>query len=257
MKHLDILEKAKYIAFPVWDGNYLNTVPNHFVDDLMEQRFPSGKVHHLYYSNETYINSPKNEHHYTTNYNYKYVVPVILDLFGIKFDVNDYDKISYNLTYPESNKPDAVSDFSYLKPKKETRFYVYDRILNKGKEMNNLFRNWGDADMTYPDWSYSDYHNFLYCAHSCATIENLNLKHGPTLLISGDSQMILSIPILANYFSKITVLDLRVDVDISDLWKNSYFDYALIEYWSDNNLNDAVLRFERKLFGNFYLQPYF
>ena len=184
------------------------------------------------------------------------MVPVILELFGIRFDRDDYELMPYYLHYPNSEHPEKVYDFSYLKPKFETSYYVYDYMAEKGKEMNTLFREYSDSDLLYPsNIPNTDYHRFLYCAHSVAKITNNNLTYGKDLLVSCDSQMVLTIPILINYFRSITMLDKRIDKDTRRAWMDENFDCALIAHYSWAPANE--IGFNTKMFYNFSIEPYF
>jgi len=256
MRHSEIMDIAKHICFPAWNSGTKTVHDDPWLDDLLSVRHPGSVMHHLYSGGETYIGMPVNEHHYTTGYHYKYVVPVVLDLFNIKFDINDYELVPYFLRYPQSSCPDKYHDMSYLKPKSKQSLHLYDYMCKKGKDMDTLFREWDDFDCVYDkDFGYTEYHLFLYCAHSVAKITNKNMPNGKSLLISCDSQMIPSIPILINYFGSITMLDHRYSVDSRESWMNENFDYALIAHWTENGYPEP--RFDQKMFGNFGIEKYF
>ena len=256
MRHSDIMDMAKHICFPAWNSETKTTQDDPWLDDILSNRHPGSVMHHLYSGGETYLGVPANDHHYTTAYHYKYVVPVILDLFNIKFDINDYELVPYFLRYNEAPDPQKYYDFSYLKPKFNQSFYLYDYICKKGKDMDTLFRDWNDFDCVYDKtFGFTEYHLFLYCAHSVAKITNKNMPNGKSLLISCDSQMIPSIPILINYFGSITMLDRRYNVDARESWMNENFDYALIAHWTENGYPEP--RFDQKMFGNFGIEKYF
>ena len=256
LKHQDILGVAKHICFPQWDVGTKSVSTDETLAGIYRERCQNTPLHHLYPKGTTYVGVPANDHHFTTAYHYDYVIPVILDLFGMKFDRSDYELTPYLLRYPTSEHPDTLYDFSYLKPKFETSYHLFDYLAQKGKDMNTLFREYGDYDCVY-DKNYGDteYHRFLYCTHSVAKITNNNLPYGKDLIVSCDSQMVLAIPILINYFRSITMLDNRYGNDIRSVWLDEHYDCALFAHFSMENANEW--RFNCKMFWNFGIDVYF
>lgn len=189
----------------------------------------------LYISSENkenfYCNSQYNEHHYTTNFHYNIVYPLLNDILGIA--KNDLSEDFYKI---ENIKEDG--DFSFMYPKKEKEFLIkygkkeilennriYVAFTEKKCGFNFLY---GEQINAFDYRNSSNYHRLFCLSHYPCNIENKGENNGKTLLISGDSHMIPLLPILAYYFKKVIYLDNRDFVSYRWLWENEEFDKALL-----------------------------
>lgn len=185
---------------------------------------------------ERYVNDIKNEHHWTTNYVWNNVIPILAKDFKLKINESDFDLIKWNT---------KLGDFSYHSYKEKQNFTFVDLENNKTiNGDNNILR----VKPNEPMWS--DYHRLYRGAHRVSYIVNNNCKNERILLINGDSMTVPIIPILANYFKKIICLDNRSKFDKK---------YPNLVNWDE--ITDYLCMFttlgwiEKKL-PQLYLHPY-
>ena len=172
-----------------------------------------------------------NEHHYTTEYTYKYVLPLIAELLSFKFDMNDFDLI-------DCKQPEW--DISYIVPKQKYEYEIFNYVkrTHLSCDYTGLFKPIFETTHTYRE---------LYrYPHQCSSILNKTLQSERRLMISGDSQIIPSINPLTNYFKEVWYFDNRTGyykgkgdneltfhkdefVSYSDFYKNVEFTDVLIQ----------------------------
>ena len=114
MTHLEILDKAKHIVFPVHDLNKKTIFPNYPIDNFILSKFQNAAIHHLFVENDTYDGIPYNHHHFATGYHRKHVIPVIFDLLGMKFDIVEYDMMPWFVHYNGADDPTKNYDFTFF-----------------------------------------------------------------------------------------------------------------------------------------------
>lgn len=214
----ELKEKAIYIQFPI---NRFDEYKKYDIENI--HRLP---IH----DSMLYEGFPGNSHHYMYDYTYKFVLPLLGNLCGFKFDKNDF-----NLKINKKTYNDKVYNFSYLLPKKKYEYKVTsfeDNITFSGGieclmfngRINKSWKNTGQV---------TEYHRVVPFPHSCFKIVNLSLKTTKKLLISGDSQMIPSIIPLTNYFKEVWYYDNRTDPHInhSKTYQNEKFDCVIFELY--------------------------
>lgn len=196
-----------------------------------------------------YRNSSLNEHHYTTEFHRQYVIPALKILLGIPYNDNDFYLI-------EDKRDDG--DFSFLMPKVK-QYYKIKSIIGKKNDdnktcdlyvtekietSNNIISCDSCVETNPYDVPYTTYHKLFKYAHSCSVIENIsNYSNDKTLLISCDSQMIPTIPILTMYYKKVITMDNRLPISMWDLLKidNEKIDDVLLGLWENNSLNKFIV----------------
>lgn len=220
MTKLEILNKAKYIQFP-----YKNqTFKDYSKYKINVNRLP------LLEFNTLYNLMPTNNHHYTMHYHINYVLPLINKLFDFGYDTNDFELIEYKHKY---------GDLSYLRPKKDFRFEA--TCFTDDTKENLSFEDLKPIDKN--NVSYRDFYRF---PHKCSRIINLDLDNSRKIFISGDSQSIPDIPILACYYKEVWYFDNRTgrspdwsSIDIkktksfNNFYKNIIFNDVLIQLYTN------------------------
>ena len=150
---------------------------------------------------DTYYGWVCNHHHFTTKYHISTVIPTLNDLFSFGFQLNDFNFISRDVN---------GFDISMPVPKKEMLFDVISYSDNE--QINNI---------KYTDFLYcgngkflqeTEYHKIYKYRHRSSKIINKSTPSNRKLLISGDSQMIPSVPILSTYFKEVLFFDKRDNI---------------------------------------------
>ena len=222
----DIYDYGYIIEFAGVDGNY------------MEFKTNSNKVFFLPTngSGDRYSNMALNSHHYTTKYHYDIVLPLLNSLFNFGFDISDFDLID-----KLHKEGDFCFDLSFLFPKNDKKFNVngLDYDISYISNYNGLICNSNCPDEIYN----TEYHKLYAFPHSCSIIENLGDNNGKTILISGDSQNVPHVPILAYYYKKVYYMDNRENKSHFKWLKDAKFDDIIVcpfdkqeEYYIKNNL---------------------
>ena len=158
-------------------------------------------------SNDRYDNWPMNEHHFTTRFMHKTILPNMCEL--LECDV-PYDK----LVWAQLTSPDGYDLSRYKIKDDRRRFNVWSFTYNIGLtgpakvlECNDyvINLNWPNLqDMM------TEYHKMYLFPHTCSKVTNLNKdNNGKRLLISCDSQSIPLIPILSLIYKEVWVFDNR------------------------------------------------
>ena len=108
----ELLNMAKYLVFPKCN--------KHYREDYFDYLRDKPNLYLPICKNETvlYDNLKGNEHHYTTDYTIKFVLPYIDKLLNFGFDLNDFSTKSFYYTDENGVK----YDMSYLVPKNHYTF---------------------------------------------------------------------------------------------------------------------------------------
>lgn len=219
----EILNKAKYIRFPLVNEKY--------------KEYQINDIHNLPCISEydpLYSFSTTDKHHYTMQYHREYVLPLMEKL--LKFGYNECDFVIINCLNDNC-------DLSYFVPKKENKFDVY-WLLGTKKYLDISFENGlifneeeGNGDKFY--------RNMIIGCHTSLRIVNRSINSDRFLLISGDSQIIPDISILACYFKEVWYLDnrsgkidndtidIKKTISIKDKYKDVIFTDVLISLYSN------------------------
>lgn len=217
----EIIRKAKYIVFPYRNNTYSNYYKD--IDAKYAPIIPDGSV--------LYSNMKGNEHHYTTEYTYKYVLPLIAELLGFKFDMNDFDLI-------DCKQPEW--DISYIVPKQKYEYEIFNYVNDEHNSCDymGLFKPTFETTHTYRE---------LYrYPHQCSSILNKTLQSERRLMISGDSQIIPSINPLTNYFKEVWYFDNRTGYykdegnDKPTIHENEFTSYS--DFYKDVNFTDVLMQ---------------
>ena len=166
-----------------------------------------------------------NESHLTTRCHYNYILPELSKLLNF-----DYNKDDFQLVKKFDNT--NTYDLSYFVPKNDKKFRIHYSGKDKIGNYNELI-GYTHYRMSkkyfYENTSFvgmnPDYHLLFFAPHQCCIIKNLCESNGRKLLISGDSQFIPIVPILAYYFQEVVYLDKRVGD-----YKEEYFDIDVNDY---------------------------
>ena len=190
-----------------------------------------------------YFTWKHNESHLSTNTHYNYILPNLSKLLDFSYDLNDFNLI-------EKKDSTNTYDLSYMFPKNDKNFEItYNGNIYEGTYKNligytnydinkeNFMKNTSFEDIN------PDYHLLFFAPHQCCILKNLSENNGRKLLISGDSQLIPLVPILAYYFKEIVYLDKRkgddgrmYDIDINEydllyaVSKYSYNKYEITNF---------------------------
>lgn len=220
----EIAKKAKSIVMrktPVDDNCVLEFLKTH-----EHELFICDDKKYLY--NDWYLNN----HHYTTEYHRKFVMPKLSRMLDFSYNPDDYELVKNTCN---------VWDISQLKPKREMRFHV--NRLEYGIEYDGNFDDLAYNKKAVKISPWTEYHGLYAFPHSCSIVTNLNHGNGRTLFISGVSQMIPSIPFLCSLFKEVWYFDNRSPQTYKEIINKSYFDDVLVEihindidYYLKNNL---------------------
>ena len=191
MSYYELVEdRIKFIQFPKQIGKnnfkYLN-----YGDkiDCRVIKLPFG---------DTYSDWYLNNHHFTTKYHTNIVLPLLANLLDFKFNINDFHIIEhksgkFDISMPFPNH-DIVYDIVSYTDNQALRDIKYDDFLHCGN---------GKV------WQPTDYHKIYRYGHQVSKIINKTIGNNRKLLISGDSQMIPSVPVLSVYFNEVAYFDNR------------------------------------------------
>lgn len=224
MTNEDILNKAQYILFPYMNKSYHSyDVSNHYI-----YKTPIIETEDL--SEVIYINMPTNKHHYTYKYHIKYVLPLLNSLFNFGYNINDFNLIEFKHEY---------GDLSYLKPKIDYTFEVVC-FTDNTKEILKF------EDLKPIDKDNVSYRDLYRFPHKCSKVINLDINNDRKIFISGDSQIIPDIAILACYYKEVwyfdnrtgksldwSIIDKEKTISFNDNYKNINFDDVLIELYTN------------------------
>lgn len=219
----EILNKAKYIQFPLINKEYKEYQINNI------HKLPCVKTYNPLYSLST-----TDKHHYTLQYHRDYVLPLMENLLQFDYNKNDFNIVDcYN----------DNCDLSYFIPKKDMTFNVY-WLLGTKEYLNIPFENGLIFNETEGNGE-KLFRNMIIGCHTSLKIVNNSIDSNKKLLISGDSQIIPDIAILACYYKEVWYLDnrsgkidnLTMDINktisIEDKYKDIYFDDILISLYNN------------------------
>ena len=146
--------------------------------------------------NDKYMSYKNNVHHWTTQYCWKTVIPLILSQFSINIDTIIFKKIMYVWN---------DCDFSYHEPISAIKYQLQDFSTGQNYTGDDVLRNINNC----PHLEISLYHSLCRLAHKSGKISNFSLNSHRKLVVNCDSMAIPIIPILANFFDQMLVIDNR------------------------------------------------
>lgn len=223
MEKEDILKIAKYICFP-----YRNKVFGSKYDNSGRDihKLPIFKDKDVLYSN-----MPGNEHHYTTEYTYKYVLPLVDELIGFGFNQNDFHLVPLIL---------KTGDLSYLFPNNEPEYTI--TCFNDNETINGGYMKlFNENFMEIPSYRLLNRYN-----HKCSRIVNHTTKSERKLMVSGDSQMIPSIAPLTYYFKEVWYFDNRTgyiknkETNKFEFHEDKFVSFS--ETYKDTTFTDVIMQ---------------
>lgn len=192
MTRKEIIANAKYIQFP-----YINETYKDHYGKISPVKVPLAEGY-----NPLYSMAVNDTHHYTTKFHIANVLPLLESMYGFGYSRKDFKL-----------KPFICDegDYSYLVPKKDMKFDIYRFDIENGPYIE---RNIGfDSLLSKEYLSGKGNHRYwgLYrYAHGCSRIINRSVREdGRRLFISGDSQIVPDIPVLACYFREVWYFDNR------------------------------------------------
>lgn len=219
----EIVSIAKYICFP-----YRNRVFGEKYDNCGRD------VHRLPILEDVdalYSDMPGNEHHYTTDYTYRYVLPLIDSLIGFGFSMDDFELVPLVL---------ETGDLSYIVPKKNIEYTVTcftDNVTFDGGYMDLFSEKFAES----PSYRLLNRYN-----HKCSRIVNRTTDSERVLMVSGDSQSIPSIAPLSYYFKEVWYFDNRSgyvknpDTGVFEFHGDRFVSYA--DTYRDVVFTDAIMQ---------------
>lgn len=152
----------------------------------------------------TYKTWALNAHHFKPFYHIKHTLPILNMMFDFGFDLSHFDNI-------KRTSKDGY-DISYLKPKNNFLFNVYWYTRNEVTILVNYdFLISCNLEKREKDGigNVTEYHAQYRYPHSCSRIVNNTIDNNRILFISGDSQFIPIVPVLACYFKEVWMYDNR------------------------------------------------
>ena len=204
MTREEILNMAVYIQFA-----HAEKYKEYGIDNVVKLPYND--------KNDVYSKWKKNEHHFSTEYHRKYVIPLLCSILKIEYNKNDFmlcDR-KYN-----------GFDISILTPKKEYRYEIY------GYTRNEHFDNLSFNDVVTNNSSKKDiteYHRLYKYSHECSRLINKTIESSRNLFISGDSQMIPDIAFLSCFFKEVWYFDNRENGINKEKYKDYNFTDAIVE----------------------------
>ncbi len=235
MTREEIIEKAKYIQFP-----YINEEYKDRYKSVATIKVPLAEGYNPLYSKAVH-----DTHHYTTKFHIKNVLPLLESIYGFGYRRDDFKL-----------KPLVCDDgdYSYLVPKKDMKFDVYRYDLENGPHIERGINY--DGLLSEKHLSGKDKHRYwgLYkYFHSCSRIINKSMPHdGRHLFISGDSQIIPDIPVLACYFREVWYFDNRTGYTTSKRDENNNYTIS----WNKDKHLCCEKYYKNKRFTDVLVQVY-
>ena len=242
----EIKKKAKWELFL-----YQNIEEElHYYSDFCKSH--KGVVLPLVSSKDRYAGLYTDSHHYTTAWHMKYHFPILSELLNIDINLNDFAVISNIIEDASTGKH---YDMSYLMPFYDSEFDVICATYHKqGSEIITEYISERErySDLVNVNYLHlqtvneyegiryveTNYHRLFKYSHCCAKLENKNPIYNKSLLITGDSQMIPAIPVLAYYYKTLVYLDNRNGkCSNKGIWKDITFDDVLVNLFYPNSLD--------------------
>lgn len=230
----ELVSKAKYIQFP-----YTNSVYMKIYNKRQVNRLPIAEDY-----NPLYSDSVNDKHHYTTRYHYEHVLPLLNSIYKFGYKSSDFELVKLI-------KKDG--DYSYMVPKRKFVFKLYQFDLKMREIYDNQdFYGLMNESLLSDDTKHR-YWGLYRFAHHCSRIVNKSLpENGRKLFISGDSQIIPSIPILACYFREVWYFDNRTGYKTGKRDENGNY---TIEWIEENHIS-CRRWYESKTFSDVLIQLY-
>lgn len=148
---------------------------------------------------DQYIGWIGNEHHWTTKYVWNKFIPLLCSDLNIRVNPRDYTQVAfshknYDLTYHDISKN---MDYELTDLDDNNVMYGGTEVMRDIGEQSKIQR-------------WTPYHQLFTLAHKCCIVKNKSIDADRTLVLNTDSMSVPVIPILANYFSCILVIDSRI-----------------------------------------------
>ena len=202
-----------------------------------------------------YTGCPVNEHHFTMETQYHWIMPRVAKMLDIPYNTNDFVLIEKKLDHYEgynySGPYPKLYDFSYMIPRKHTPVTIYTMKVDFAETEDGVsttvtrghlvyeVTSLKDVIGSYGNWNQhifgnklkqagTPYHQSYKYAHWSSKIVNENAPIDKCILISGDSQVLPLIPILAYYVKTVIYLDYG--------WSGITNKYL----WENENITDVV-----------------
>ena len=216
------------------NAKILGLSPKNITSDKARE-FISGKEYVLINTsndNDRYANYKDNEHHFTTKFHRRIIIPALSELLGFDFNAGVYHIVSNTVRTKSGN-----FDLSYYAP--NDNGYKFDVTapeygIHYNSEFRGLMFNEKHKDSIVGTGLLTSYHKLYAFPHSCSIVKNLYMHNGRTLLISGDSQAIPFIPVLCTIFKEVWYFDNRSNKLFKDMLENANFTDILIEIWNND-----------------------
>ena len=232
----------RILVYPCYDAVSKSVCTDIGTLDLIRSDFPEKKIDCVFDWGPIYGTYPFNEHHYVVGWQQTVIAKTVLEMFGIRFCLSDFEFKPYYV-----RDRNYIYDLSYYMFRGEQSYTIVDAETGSVVRKPDLYRDMHD-NFLIQDRSVTEYHRLLWCTHKCALIINNNLPEGKTVLISCDSQMVPVISVIAPYFREILYLDRRGGYDVSGLTGRDY-DHVLFAHWcKTDSIKDM---YDRKMKINF------
>lgn len=170
-----------------------------------------------YAKNSVIGKAPYNEHHLTTNFLFKTLLPNLADFLGFTINWKEYhyverihtdeDGATYDLSTYEPNDPGHYSVWSF--PINNGFLGNFETLKYNGVVSTWVIRGLFQGSFTRME-ELSAFHKLYIFPHMNSKIVNLTDNHNnKRLLVSGDSQMIPILPFLGTIYEEVWMLDNR------------------------------------------------
>lgn len=234
MTRKELISKAKYIQFP-----YINEEYRNFYKELEPVRVPLAKGYDPLYSNSVH-----DKHHYTTEFHRKTVLPLLESILGFGYNRKDFDLEEFIC---------EDGDYSYLVPKEKMKFDIYRYDIDPHIVMKNVdFKELMSKDYLSGKGSHRYWGLYRY-AHACSRIVNKGMpRDGRKLFVSGDSQILPDIPVLACYFREVWYFDNRTGYYTTP--RDEYGNYKI--KWDESKHIPCRREYRNKKFSDVLIQVY-
>ena len=235
MTREELISKAKYIQFPYINETYA---------DIYNSR-EVWKVPLEYNYNPLYFKSANDKHHYTTKYHIDNVLPLLESIYKFGYKKSDFNIVKHIV---------KEGDYSYMVPKKEIKFDLYQYDLKDGVNIKRdiNFDNLHGPQLNSNSMAHRYWGLYIY-AHNCSRIINKSLPlTRRRLFISGDSQIVPDIPVLAYYFREVWYFDNRTGYVNGP--KDKKGNYNII--WDENKHIRCEKFYKEKNFTDVLIQLY-
>lgn len=145
-----------------------------------------------------YRNEENNHHHYTNDFLFNEVLPIISEKLELNVNLTDFEKIKYE------------TNFDYHVPKNDKEVVVFSSTGRKLKGYSkDVLRDPNKKYLSECPGAHTTYQTLYTFMHRCSSIFNLTTDSNRILLLNTDSMISPLVPILALYFKQTIVMDNR------------------------------------------------